>query len=252
MFPLSLVPAAISAGPKIATLIQVLPQMMWDLVKGIVQDKLAEAMATAFPIPNIDPESLVALADDISEQNAAKKSVAQKKMDYSDVTKEVYSSRLSASGYTLSQAKTIQKNYLEIYNGNGQTNMNVTGFEDNGKSQHLKSDGVTLLDAMTFGATYDDSTAEEPGFTQTTISRTAPSVDGYKAYLEALVKESNLEDSLKYQKIKPVASVVGGWYDIYSDQLKEYGQDVVLKESMKPGRLAWSRIGNAAIGTALT
>lgn len=67
MFPLSLLPAAIDATPKILKLIKVLPGMVVDCVKGLLMDKLWEAMALAFPTPNIDLDSLNAMADDINE-----------------------------------------------------------------------------------------------------------------------------------------------------------------------------------------
>lgn len=87
MFPLSLVSAAITATPKILQLIKVLPGMMYDLLKGVIMDKLWESMAMAIPKPNIDMDSLNALADEINEQKQAKKSKADNRKDYSDITK---------------------------------------------------------------------------------------------------------------------------------------------------------------------
>ena len=67
MFPLSLLPAAIDSAPKILTLMKTLPGMMKDCVVGLIKDKLWESMALAFPKPNIDANSLLALAEDIKE-----------------------------------------------------------------------------------------------------------------------------------------------------------------------------------------
>ena len=106
LFPLSLVPAAITATPKILKLIMVLPGMIGDLLWGILKDKFWEAMALAFTPPNIDMESLNALADDIAEQKKAKRK-AKKKLEYSDTTKKYYNNFLKDKKYTMMQAKNV-------------------------------------------------------------------------------------------------------------------------------------------------
>ena len=106
LFPLSLVPAAITATPKILKLIMVLPGMIGDLLWGILKDKFWEAMALAFTPPNIDMESLNALADDIAEQKKAKRK-AKKKLEYSDITKKYYNNFLKDKKYTMMQAKNV-------------------------------------------------------------------------------------------------------------------------------------------------
>jgi hypothetical protein len=67
MFPLSLIDAAIAAGPKILQLVKVMPGMVFDCVKGILIDKWTEAMALGNLKPNIDAASLQALTEDIAE-----------------------------------------------------------------------------------------------------------------------------------------------------------------------------------------
>lgn len=66
-FPLSLIDAAITATPKIMSLIKVLPGLMQDAILGMLKEKFAEAMALAFPKPNIDMASFNALTEDIEE-----------------------------------------------------------------------------------------------------------------------------------------------------------------------------------------
>jgi hypothetical protein len=51
MFPLSLVDAAITAGPTILKLVKVLPGMVYDCVAGIIKDKIAECMALGMRKP---------------------------------------------------------------------------------------------------------------------------------------------------------------------------------------------------------
>ena len=235
MFPLNLVPAAITATPKILSLIKVLPGMMLDLAKGIIMDKLQEAMALAFPIPNIDMESLTAMADDINEQDAPNKSVADKKRSYDDVTKEIFESQLKPLGYSQIQAKTVQKNYIKIYNGSESLPpVEITEFEDNGKEQVLPSIGVSLVDVATLGATNNSGAQEEPGFKENKVKRTPPSVEDYESYFNALIGESDLKTSLNYQKMKKTKDVVGELYDSHKEQFKKYGHDVVLKDKLEP------------------
>lgn len=106
LFPLSLVPAALTATPKICKLIMVLPGMIIDLLWGILKDKFWEACALANTSPWIDKESLTSLAEDIAEQKNAKRK-AKKKLDYSDVTKKIFESQLSGNNYTMMQAKNV-------------------------------------------------------------------------------------------------------------------------------------------------
>lgn len=200
MFPLSLLPAAIDSTPKILTLMKTLPGMLWDCVVGLIKDKLWEAMALAFPKPNIDTDSLVALAEDINEQNAAKKSKAEKRKDYTDVTREVFANQLSSQGYTLMQAKTIQKNYKAIYNGTDTTQTEITEFVDNGKDQNLPN---ATWNSFSGAGTQLDESKLEAGFTETKIIRKKPSTEDYEAYIKKLISESDLSVGLNYERIKP-------------------------------------------------
>lgn len=127
MFPLNLVPLAITATPKILALIKVLPSLFMDLVKGVLKQKFAEAMM--FDISNIklDFESLEALVD---ERNARKK--ALKKLTYSDITDSIYKAKLEKYGYTERQAKTVQTNYKKIFNGTDLMQKDIKKFSDDG------------------------------------------------------------------------------------------------------------------------
>jgi hypothetical protein len=51
MFPLSLISAAITAGPKILQLVKVMPGMVYDCILGILKDKWAECMALGMRKP---------------------------------------------------------------------------------------------------------------------------------------------------------------------------------------------------------
>jgi hypothetical protein len=206
MFPLSLVSAAITATPKILQLIKVLPGMMYDLLKGVIMDKLWESMAMAIPKPNIDMDSLNALADEINEQKQAKKSKADKRKDYSDITKEIYESSLSAAGYTMMQAKNIQTNYKKIYNGTDQAILKITNFVDNGKEQKLPNQAFASI----IGA--EPSGEVEPGFTEGQIERKKPSVEDYESYFKGLVSKSDLKKGLKYEQLRKTKDVMGEWY----------------------------------------
>jgi len=104
-FPLSLVPAAITATPKILALIKTLPGLLYDMIVGIIKQKIAEAMALAKPgPPQIPRDALYALANNIQ----AKKKVAKKKKTYNEISREFYvNNNLSSYGYTLAQVKTM-------------------------------------------------------------------------------------------------------------------------------------------------
>lgn len=247
MFPLSLLPAAIEATPLILKLIKVLPGLIYDCVKGLIMDKLAEAMALAMPKPNFDPSTLAALAEDINEQKPTKKSKAKKKRSYSDVTKEIFESKLKQHEYTLTQVRAIQKNYLKIYNGTDTVTTKITMFVDNGKEQVLPSAfGNSLLNLVPGVDSKPDETKMEPGFTETQITRSKPSVDDYEAYLNKMIASSDLPKFLKYEKIVPVSNIAGEWYQTYQKQFEKYGNEVVLEDKLVIGY--WANLGKTISG----
>lgn len=258
MFPLNLLPAAIDAGPKIRALIKVLPGLVYDMVKGLIMDKLWEAMALGFPKPNLDMDTLNSLADDINEQKEKKKAEARKKLTYTNITKDAFENRLCALGYTEMQVKNIQKNYLAIFNGTGQEEEKIKKYTDNGKEQNLPNQtlnslgnaGASMLnsatDLATFGAVAEVANANEKvdesemviGYDESEISRKKPSPEDYKAYLDGLMASAtDLSVSLPYDRIKATENVVGEWYETYKEQLKSVGHDVVFRDEMKPARL---------------
>ena len=157
------------------------------------------------------------------------------------------------------QAKTIQKNYKAIFNGTDTTQTEITEFVDNGKDQNLPNAtlnsfanaGISMANSLANVGSlgfYDpdiqkvelDESELEAGFTETKITRKKPSPEDYEAYMKKLISESDLSASLNYERIKPTQNVVGEWYDTFKDQLEKYGDEVVLKDKMKPVRTGWS------------
>jgi fructose/tagatose bisphosphate aldolase len=93
-YPLSLLPDCISAMPKIIDVVQKVPVMMYAAVKGLIKDKLAEAMALSIPKPNIDLDTLKSLIpeieDPVPDKPSSQSKPETKKKDYTDVVKEKY------------------------------------------------------------------------------------------------------------------------------------------------------------------
>ena len=234
MFPLSLLPSAIDAGPKILQLIKVMPGMVYDCVIGILKDKWAECMALGMRTPQIDLESLQASIDDIAEQKISKKTKTKNKEDYNDVSKRIYEKyKLNEYGYSLAHIKKIQKNYKWIFNDSKEE---LVTFIDNGKEQNLP--------VQTFGIASDDSKTEYGYTKDTKTKRDKPSVPHYEAYLEKIIgqymgevkvaEKQGKEAKIKYLKLYNTENIVGGFFDLYKDQLKSLGQQVIINEELKP------------------
>lgn len=234
MFPLSLISAAITAGPKILQLVKVMPGMVYDCILGILKDKWAECMALGMRKPQIDLGSLQAVMDDIAEQKTTKKTKTKNKEDYNDISKKIYEKyKLNDYGYSLAHIKKIQKNYKQIFNGSKEE---LVTFKDNGKEQNLPS--------QTFGFASDNSKTEYGYTKDTKTKREKPSVTQYEAYLEKIVSQymgevktaekQGKEAKIKYLKLYKTENVVGGFYDVYKDQLKWFGQQVIIEEELKP------------------
>lgn len=155
----------------------------------------------------------------------------------------MFESRLKEYGYLKQQAETIQKNYKAIFNGNPE--MEITVFEDSGKDQYLPPLKNRVADFLMLGLNrfaIDPNKKEEPGFTETKLKRKFPSVDDYEEYFNGLIdgNPDKLSDSLVYDNIYSVESLVGEYYKPYRDQLvKKYGEQVVLRDRMTPKNMTW-------------
>lgn len=98
------------------------------------------------------------------------------------------------------QAKTVQKNYKEIYNGTDASKETIKGFVDNGREQNLPNAtwnsitnaGITIANGVmatggeltfTNAPKIDESKLDESnmeaGFTENEITRRKPSVEDY-------------------------------------------------------------------------
>lgn len=99
MFPLSLVPMAIQAVPKVMAMMKVLPEIVIRIVIGLLKEQFWKALAMWPPLvkePNIDYEAILAMVMDKKTKKKAKK-----KLRYRDVTKMAYE-KLKTYGYTKS------------------------------------------------------------------------------------------------------------------------------------------------------
>lgn len=216
LFPLSLIPNAIEAYPKIQDLVMGLPRYMNALITGIIKDVFAQVGALMISPLSLDFDAINTLADDIVEADSKPKVQANKKLSYSDVTEECYHT-LSSYGYTSSQLKNIQKSYKKIFDG---SNTEMVRFTDNNKEQKIPvfSNGEQVV-----------------GFDEKKVTRTEPSVEDYQKYLDGLLKESkDLREGVYYDKIKTIESTIGEWYPMYKDQLTAYGDEVLFHEKLQP------------------
>ena len=101
MFPLTLIDAAISAWPLFQQLIFQLPSLITNAIKGVIQDKLAEAAMLAFPKPNVAADTLKSMIPEIKSETPSPIIAAEKPETYKSVTDEFYA-EVSAYGYTKS------------------------------------------------------------------------------------------------------------------------------------------------------
>ena len=228
MFPLSLVSACIEAVPKIKELIQQLPALVKHAVEGKVRQKLAEAAAMKLPkvpSPTIDKELFDAMVEDMVELQKTKNGTKPNIMDYKDVMKKVYGEKLFSEGYTESQAETVMKSYKDIFNGSDKLTVTSKQFINNYKTQVLEPD--------------PDKPEEkaEKGYDEKDLERTKPSPEDFEKYFNDLISKSDLSASLTYEKLMKTESVAGEWYLTYMDQLKKYGQEVVMGAEMEPSSM---------------
>lgn len=139
LFPLNLIPTAITAVPLMTTMMMALPGYAEAMIEGMIRQKIAEAMAMKIPSTKIDPNLLASLVADIWDDETTKRASTKKKLTYKKVLDNFYLSDGHAMGYTQSQLKDVMKNYLRIHDG---SNTKLTKYEDNYKPQDLANLGA--------------------------------------------------------------------------------------------------------------
>lgn len=129
LFPLNLIPTAITAVPLMTTMMMALPGYAEAMIEGMIRQKIAEAMAMKIPSTKIDPNLLASLVADIWDDETTKRASTKKKLTYKNVIDKFYLEKGHGMGYTQSQLKDVLKSYLKINNSSGTT---LTEFEDDG------------------------------------------------------------------------------------------------------------------------
>ena len=252
MFPLNLIPTAITATPKLMQLMWTLPGYMTSIVEGTIKRKIAEAMALKAPATTVDPEFAKNLMMDIYQNDMTKRAEADKKLTYKSVLEDFYKNRAINMGYTMSQMDEILKNYLKINDG---SNLNVSLFTDSGQDQEL--DSLSLMEQLGLKSEQDQS---ESGSQQDILGydvenkglgRETPSPKKFKTYLDekcVTEAESKPDDEnltgdqtkmLEYYKAYKLKDILGEFYDKIHEQVeKKYGDPVVLKEPLPKSPIA--------------
>ena len=138
LYPLNLIPTAITATPMIMSMMYTLPGYVQSMVEGMVRQKIAEAMAMKIPQVTIDPALLESLGADIWDNEMTKRASTKKALTYKDVVEEFCESQGYQMGYTKNQIKEVLKNYLAIRDG---TSLMLTEYEDDGP-QNLAALGL--------------------------------------------------------------------------------------------------------------
>jgi hypothetical protein len=146
-FPLSLIPNCISALPKIQDFIMKIPVLMYASVKGLLIDKLSEAMALTVPKPNINVDAIASgdlltasVIPKIQEAEAEKAAAQSKPKSRNQEYNEVISNKLSSVeelGYGITDLQRILKSYKEIYDGSNGTINKYNAFGGTAKGGNL-------------------------------------------------------------------------------------------------------------------
>ncbi len=220
-FPLSLIPQCIEAIPLMWDFMIKVPVLMGASVKGLLIDKLAEAMALAVPEPNINIAAIelgdVANAsvtpkieEPEPEKPAAKSTPVTKNIEYKDVIKDKLVD-VSKFGYNRTDLQRILKSYEEIYDGSNGTISKYTGFSGT-------SDQGNMIP------------------TKETITRTKGTPEGFKKELDKVFSTPKISEEVTYDRIKKTTSVVGAQYYKYEDQIKsvEPNDNVILEDTITP------------------
>ena len=183
LFPLNLIPTAITAVPVLMNLMLNGGSYVQAMVEGLIRKKIAEAAALKIPSTKLDPDLLASLVADIWEDETTKRASTKKKLTYKKVLDNFYLSDGHAMGYTQSQLKDVMKNYLRIHDG---SNTKLTKYEDNYKPQNLANLGaMAWLGFSDNPQAQVDKSNESLGYEETkqSITRSEPSPKDFETYL---------------------------------------------------------------------
>lgn len=237
-YPLSLLPQCINAWPIIQIVVMQLPSLMQAAIKGLIKDKLAEAMALSVPKPNIDMslmQSLVPSPPKIEIEKPSTVSKPEKKnKDYADVIKEKFEElKKSDSDFNRTDLQRVLKSYKEIYDGsNGTINKyTMDMFEGESGSKMNIFQGVES----------EEQTVKLKSGPEV-ITRSQGTPDDFKTKLDTVFSNVKTEDSwmgkkstVEYDKVKDVSSIVGAKYFRYKSDIekKEKNPQVVITDTIK-------------------
>lgn len=207
-FPLNLIPNVFTIFPLMWKFMTKVPVLVYAAAKGLLVDKLSEAMALSIQPPNID---LSAIMEPDPELPTIKSKPDTKNIEFKDVINDKLSA-VSKYGYSMSDLQKILKSYGQIYDGSKGTINNYTGF--NGTSDVLSS--FTPI--------------------KQTITRTQGSPEDFKTKLDQIFSGPNISAEVTYDKIKKTSSVVGEKYYKYKKGIEavEPNKQVVFKDKIEP------------------
>lgn len=208
-FPLSLVPDCISLMPKMLNFINAVPGLLYASVKGLLIDKMTEAMALSVPKPNVDLATLESLIPEVEDSEANTPSAKSKPPTKNKEYREVITDKLKEldnldlglfKSYSRTDLSRILAAYKEIYNGSGGTVNKYEAFSGDTKTQTLFPSTVS------------------------SITRSQGTPEDFEDKLKTIfgVGMKQLQEGVVYDNIKKTSQVTGGaLYEMYKDQIKD-------------------------------
>lgn len=261
LFPMNLIPAAITAIPLLIEMMLKLPGYCWNLIDGMIKRKIALALAGKIPQTSVDADTLKELVNEYWDNQRTKRAQTEKNPTYESVINKFYLERGHAMGYTIMQLKEILRNYLKIHDS---TDIELTNFENNyEQDKHDPEKDRSEQDLANFGFSamlgfssdpYGglDKSKENLGYKKgEKVKRSAPSPREFETYLNKTVKtfepvdkpddpdwakDENNTKYIEYQKIYDLKDILGGYYDSLRKQVTKNDNvtdPVVLTEEMK-------------------
>ena len=142
LFPLNLIPAAITAIPLMIKMMYTLPGYAESMVEGMVRQKIAEAMAMKMPQTEFDPATIKSLVGETWSNEQTTRASTEKNLTYDTVIDQFFQDKARDMGYTKMQLKEILKNYLKINDG---SKIPLTKYIDDGEQKLEKLSFLTQL-----------------------------------------------------------------------------------------------------------